>query len=418
MNVMDYLKAGDLFILPSREDPFPLVCLEAAMCGLPVLCFRDAGGMPEFVEEDAGFVVPFEDTKKLAEKIVQLHDDPELRERLGRQAREKVHARHVTPIASPKILSACREISGKAPRVSVIVPNYNYGRFLEKRLDSILQQTFRDYEIILLDDGSTDNSREIIEKFTRSHEARVVINEKNGGSVFKQWYKGLSMARGEFIWMAEADDLAEPVFLERLLPFLNDGEVNLVYCNSHVIDDAGDLQENFYFRTGYYDRLPGGDKWNRDYICSGADEINDGLGIKNIIPNASAVLFRRSAVTDIDQEKLFSFRCGGDWFIYLNTIRNGKLAYCADPLNYHRRHRGSVVGKSVGSAKETIPDYYSIHRYILENFRANEVTLNKQIEYVTVELRQIWPQTTDKAFKKLYDPDELKRFFEENKILF
>ena len=82
-----YFAAGDVFLLTSREDPFPLVCLEAADCGLPIVCFDKAGGMPDFVQNDAGYVVPFEDTKAMAEKLVYLCANPEERVRRGATAR-------------------------------------------------------------------------------------------------------------------------------------------------------------------------------------------------------------------------------------------------------------------------------------------------------------------------------------------
>src|SRR5262249_48407495 len=78
----------------SREDPFPLVCLEAAALGVPVVCFEGAGGIREFVENDAGFVVPYLDVRGAADAIVALARSRELRNRLGARAAEKGRARH------------------------------------------------------------------------------------------------------------------------------------------------------------------------------------------------------------------------------------------------------------------------------------------------------------------------------------
>ena len=100
-----YFAAGDLFLLTSREDPFPLVCLEAADCGLPIVCFDKAGGMPDFVQDDAGYVVPFEDTKAMAEKLVVLCFNREERVRRGAIARQRVRARHDISIAGRGDLS-------------------------------------------------------------------------------------------------------------------------------------------------------------------------------------------------------------------------------------------------------------------------------------------------------------------------
>jgi glycosyltransferase involved in cell wall biosynthesis len=90
--------------LPSREDPFPLVCLEAAAFEKPILCFENAGGMPEFVEEDAGFVVPYLDVEVMCQRVAQLHDDPQLLSQLGQVAANKVRNRHDVSQGGAEIL--------------------------------------------------------------------------------------------------------------------------------------------------------------------------------------------------------------------------------------------------------------------------------------------------------------------------
>lgn len=99
-------------------------------------------------------------------------------------------------------------------KVSIIVPNYNHARFLRKRLDSIYNQTYKNIEVILLDDCSTDNSRQILEEYQKKYAAitKLVPNVKNSGSVFKQWQKGISLATGDLIWIAESDDWCDDNF--------------------------------------------------------------------------------------------------------------------------------------------------------------------------------------------------------------
>ena len=107
-------------------------------------------------------------------------------------------------VAQP--VSASAE-SCAAPLVSVIIPNYNYARFLTERIDSVLSQTFQNFELIILDDCSTDNSREVIERYRSNPKvSHIIYNQSNTGSPFAQWEKGLSVARGKYIWVAEADD--------------------------------------------------------------------------------------------------------------------------------------------------------------------------------------------------------------------
>lgn len=102
-NPSDWFAAADVFAMTSREDPFPLVCLEAASVGTPIVCFSDAGGSPELVEEDAGFVVPYLDVETMAMRLVELADDPRSGRRLGERAAEKVRERHRLELAAEQL---------------------------------------------------------------------------------------------------------------------------------------------------------------------------------------------------------------------------------------------------------------------------------------------------------------------------
>ena len=108
-----YFAASDLFVLTSREDSFPLVCLEAAALGKPIVCFAEAGGMPEFVESDCGFSVPYLDAAAMSERILMLLDSPACRRKMGDAARVKVDERHDISVAAPRIMDVIeRTIAG------------------------------------------------------------------------------------------------------------------------------------------------------------------------------------------------------------------------------------------------------------------------------------------------------------------
>ena len=104
-NPLDYFVACDVFVLVSREDPFPLVCLEAASQGKPIVCFDKAGGMREFVEDDAGFVVPYLALEVMAHKIIDLLNSSRLRQQLGQKAQQKVRENHDIEVVAPKVLN-------------------------------------------------------------------------------------------------------------------------------------------------------------------------------------------------------------------------------------------------------------------------------------------------------------------------
>jgi glycosyltransferase involved in cell wall biosynthesis len=106
-----YLAALDAFLLMSREDPFPLVMLEAASLALPIICFRGTGGGPEFVGDDAGIVVEYADTLAVAKTLVQLSGQPALRQKMGLAAKQKVLSQYTVEIQAPKIAQFIEQVA-------------------------------------------------------------------------------------------------------------------------------------------------------------------------------------------------------------------------------------------------------------------------------------------------------------------
>jgi glycosyltransferase involved in cell wall biosynthesis len=134
--------------------------------------------------------------------------------------------------------SHSRVEASSSPKVSVIIPNYNHGRFLEKRIRSVLDQSFGDFEAIFLDDASTDDSREVFTKFAGDRRIRAIWNKQNSGGTFRQWNKGFREAKGEYVRVAESDDYADERFLEVMLSrFAQHPSVGLVCCRPMVVDD-------------------------------------------------------------------------------------------------------------------------------------------------------------------------------------
>jgi glycosyltransferase involved in cell wall biosynthesis len=409
-NVREYLLTGDVFLLPSREDPFPLVCLEAADCFLPVICFEKAGGMPEFVKDDAGFVIPFEDTKEMALKTIHLLNHESERREKGRIAHQRFVDNHSVNVSLAKVLNVTRKIGKIPPLVSVIVPNYNYEDYLEKRLDTIFNQTFKDFEVIIMDDASSDNSIRIIEKYKNRPNTIVEINETNIGSVFHQWEKGIQLAKGRYIWIAEADDYSDTTFLEHLLTAFSYPDVNLAYCNSHMVDADDNIEDNFYLNCGYYEGVGyDSSKWKNNYKNRGIDEIENVLAIKNTIPNCSAVIFRKEVFLNTDFSFIKNLNCSHDWLSYVNIIKDGSIYYCSKALNYHRRHENSVIAVNAKDYKKTLKEYYLSHQYILQNFYISEVILQMMRKLIFNNLSSIWDGITKNDIKKIYNVKELNQ---------
>ncbi|MER9001596.1 glycoside hydrolase family 99-like domain-containing protein [Mesorhizobium australicum] len=333
---MAYYAGASIYALTSREDPFPNVVLESAEVGVPVVAFQEATGAADFIVENGGRLAGKLDVEDFAIQLREILDRP------GQQDLAAVGSmRHY-------LMDLLHYATG-FQRVSVVVPNYNYAAHLPQRLRSIANQTYPIYELIVLDDASTDRSVETINAFRAEHDAlgaELFINSQNSGSAFHQWAKGVDRSRGDLVWIAEADDFAEAGFLEELVPAFADPSLVLAYSQSGQLDGKGRVLAQDYID---YTRDIS-DDWSSDYTRNGQAEIREAMSIKNTIPNVSAVLFRRlaisRAITEIGDE-LFSYRIAGDWLVYLRVLLQGKIRFSAKQLNWHRRHAQGVTQSEV-----------------------------------------------------------------------
>lgn len=248
------------------------------------------------------------------------------------------------------------------PLVSIIIPNYNHSRFLDERINSILNQTYRNFELIILDDKSTDNSLEVISQFKDNpHISHIVVNEKNSGSTFKQWYKGLSLAKGELIWIAESDDSCKESFLEKNVENLVDNpECVLSFSCSRRMDMTGKIGEKRQASLFDKDIILDGDRFNQKYMYRGTAIIN-----------ASAVVFRRNAGMLVNTIYT-NYKSGGDRVFWMEVAKQGQVHIISEPLNYFRSHGDNTTsryfqdGTSFFEAKNTydfIKNNYGVSLY-------------------------------------------------------
>jgi SAM-dependent methyltransferase len=364
----DVFYAGaDVYALTSREDPFPSVILESLDVGVPVVAFQGAGGFAGLVEEGCGVLVPREDTEALARAIGRLLGDREGARRMGAVGQERVR----TDFGFSHYLFDLLELAGVGPRrVTAIVPNFNYGRYLAERLRSVAGQTHPLYELIVLDDASTDDSRQVIESFVADCriDVRVVWNAANSGSVFRQWRDGVDRARGDFVWIAEADDLCAPTFLEGVLAAFDDPRVVMSYCESRQIGPDGTVMADSY--REYVADLSA-DRWSRPYVADGREEIRRYLAVKNTVPNVSAVVLRRERLAEVLHEhfdRIRAFKVAGDWLTYVLALAGGgRIAFNPRPDNLHRRHGKSVTISSFDERQ--LREIVSMQQWIEREFQ-------------------------------------------------
>jgi len=276
--------------------------------------------------------------------------------------------------------------------VSVIIPNYNHSAFLEERIESVLSQTYQNYEIIILDDASTDNSKEIIEKYRENTSVKTIIyNKKNSGRIFSQWQKGIRLAKGELIWIAESDDKCKKDLLEKLVTeFQKDEKLSVAFCKTIAFYDNGNesrinpipCERNLHFSNHVF---------ISQYMTKGCPMLN-----------ASACLFKKSIALEI--EDLYSDMKGaGDRMFWVEMCEKGNIAIVNEWLNLMRFHLTNSTKKhnldgTNQKDDKVILDYIFKQKYINKaeydqlRFRYAKYHIFQMIEdkHLKQELYKIW----------------------------
>ena len=240
------------------------------------------------------------------------------------------------------------------PSVSVIIPNFNHAPFLKQRIESVLNQTFQDFEVIILDDCSTDNSREIIEEYRLNPKVKhIIYNKVNSGSTFEQWQKGIELSKGEYIWVAESDDVSDKDFLGSIMSkFESDKSVGLLYTQSFRIDRMGNLLDSWTKHTKDLDAT----RWEQDFCMNGKEFIKQYMLYKNAIPNASAVVFKKDTYLKAGGVNT-TFTLNGDWDLYSRILLYSKVAFIYKPLNSFRQHSNKGSSTNIINGNN-IKEYY------------------------------------------------------------
>ncbi len=227
-----------------------------------------------------------------------------------------------------------KNMNSSTPLVSVIIPSFNHGIYIAKRIDTVLAQTYQNIEVFILDDCSTDNSREIISSYEgRPRVKEIVFNEQNTGNTFIQWERGVKKAKGEYVWIAESDDYTDPTFLEKVMAkIVKYPNVVLGFSRSTFVDQLGnELPLNMdvprlYKNDGFYNGMKFGVERMVRY---------------NRLYNASMVVFRRDCFSRVNPvyKKL---RRSGDWAFWACVCTMGNVVEVPERLNYFRQHTNKV----------------------------------------------------------------------------
>ena len=222
------------------------------------------------------------------------------------------------------------------PKVSIITALYNRSRFLRPRAQSILRQTFRDFEWIVIDDHSTDDTFERFERLTRSD--RRVLALRNAANIGQgpTTRKAFELARGDYVYLTDDDDLCEPTFLERMVTLLDARpDVGLAYCGLRHVDGRG----------GTWVGLP---PRRQSPWRSGAAEFRALLRWRHIQSPCSII--RRAAAERAGVFRTFVPPSYVDYHLCLKTCLAADVAFVAEPLAAYRIHADQATRLNLARA--------------------------------------------------------------------
>lgn len=219
---------------------------------------------------------------------------------------------------------------GAHPLVSVLIVNYNYARFLGQAIDSVLEQTYGWYEIVIVDDGSSDDSPEIIRRYAERHPDKVRFRLKENGGVASALNAAHEMARGEIVCLLDADDrFSDDKLLRVVDEFGRSAETGIVMNRMIKFGPDGEM-------TGLipqFGELDSG--WIRDRILAAG-------GHWSFAP-ASGISLRRACADQVFPIPELEFRSEADSYLFTQAPMRWAVGAIGEPLSYYRLHASNLT---------------------------------------------------------------------------
>jgi len=332
-------------------------------------------GVPSVVSPVAHKGLAYQDSENIfvaekpeifAAQCIRLLTDLELNDRMGQAARELCLATYSWqskwPIISKIYNLDKEEVMLNQPKVTALVPSYNHGRYIHERIESIMNQTYSNIELIVIDDCSDDNSHEEIGKLQARYGFKYLRNEKNSGTPFAAWERICTLGTGDYIWVCESDDIAEPCFLEKAIAgLIEEPDAVLFYSNSHIIDESSEVigHTRDYFHDIWKEK-----RWNKEFVADGLEELLQFQLRGQTVPNMSSALIKTRAFKAAFTPFLKRLRLTGDWLFIGDVMRHGRVVFSSDTLSRFRKHEVTSRArvKSARSQAEFILTKYRMFR--------------------------------------------------------
>lgn len=241
-----------------------------------------------------------------------------------------------------------QDLTSTQPLVSVVIATYNMGQYLSQAVDSILQQTWKNFEVIVVDDGSTDNTVEVMAQYQSNDKVVYIKNENQGQPKAKNC--GIKNTKGEFIAFCDADDFWEKNKLELQIPQFKNPKVGVVYSEVSFIDE----HNNRFTKPDHEARHSG--------------KVTNQLLLENFVPFGTSVIRRQC----IEKSGMFNeeFRMGIDWDLWLRYSLEWEFVYVSEPTYVYRVWSGQMSNNYRGRydhAHRILKKFVDKHRHELNH---------------------------------------------------
>ena len=410
----DILDASDIFVLSSKLEGMPLSIMEAMAKALPVVASA-VSGIPEELGNTGQLLpsptdYPDEAIDQLVATIKLWVTDSNLRSQVGQFCQLRAMQLFREELMFQNILSTVQNVfqnidklevfqkslhfykKNLVPKVTICLPTYNSGRFLAESLDSILEQKFLDFELIICDDNSTDKTPDVLDKYAAIDPRIKFYKNPARLGLFSNWNQTLKYARGEYITIFAQDDIMKPENIEKKVGILdNYSSVGLVTSSIQLINEDNLLVSQW-----------GWAEFPQDEFCLGRQWVIDNAGKTN--PMCAPFTMLRKTILErvgvFNPQYLFA----GDYEMWLRIALVSDLYFISTGLGYYRTHSTSETQTLKEELK--LKEQFDVWSHIIDllNLEGEEL---KQIESRAFYLLIDW-------FTRRFSPDYIRNFGENN----
>lgn len=257
------------------------------------------------------------------------------------------------------------------PKVSVIIPVYNVEQYLRECLESVVNQTLKDIEIILVDDGSTDSSLEICKEYAKKDNRIKIIEQGNQGAGAAR-NRGLAEAKGDYVYFLDGDDYIDPKTLEKLYIKITDSYSDICFCRNNIYDENKKSLENIEWSTNNT-IIP-------TIVPFSGNDIQDNL-LQICVPNLFLKLYKRNFINKNNLKFQELKTCNDVFFNYASLILATKITYINEILVTYRKNQKNCLSANRGkTALNIITAYYALKEFLQSKnlFEKYETTIYKK----------------------------------------